>query len=136
MVGGEALAADERYLRSRERIKAADELEAMLAAWVGARTYLEAESALVEAGVPVGGIFRAEDIVEDPHYQARDSYIEVEDPEQGAIAMPGIIPKLSDTPGEVKWTGPELGTHNQEIYGGVLGLSGAELEGLCEAGVI
>lgn len=136
VIGGDALAADERYLKSRDRIKAADELEAMLADWVGARSYLEAESALVEAGVPVGGIFRAEDILEDPHYQARDSYIEVEDPEQGRLAMPGVIPKLSETPGEVKWTGPNLGSHNQEIYGGLLGMGIEELSALENKGII
>ena len=136
VIGGDALAADERYLKSRDRIKAADELEAMLADWVGARSYLEAESALVEAGVPVGGIFRAEDILEDPHYQARDSYIEVEDPEQGSLAMPGVIPKLSETPGEVKWTGPNLGAHNQEIYGGLLGMGIEELSALENEGII
>lgn len=135
-IGGEALAEDPRYLRSRDRIKAADELEALLADWVSQHTYADAEAVLVDAGVPVGGIYRAEDILKDPHYQARDSYIEVQDPVQGDLAMPGVIPKLSETPGEVKWTGPQLGAHNEEIYGNVLGLNSVELEQLSNDGVI
>lgn len=136
VIGGDALKEDERYLYSRDRISAADELEAMLAEWVGARTYQEAEQALIDAGVPAGGIYRAEDIAQDEHYRARDSLIGVEDPDQGSIAMPGVIPKLSQTPGAVNWTGPHLGAHNEEIYGGILDLSSADIESLREKGVI
>ncbi len=88
------------------------------------------------AHVPVGGLYRASDIVEDPHFAARQSVIEVEDPQQGAIPMPGIIPKLSDTPGRVDSTGPKIGAHNQEIYSGLLGRSEAELKILRDQGII
>lgn len=136
VIGGEALAADPRYLRSRERIQHADELEALLAEWIAARSFEEVESTLVEAGVPVGGIYRAEDIAQDPHYRARDSFIEFEDPDHGAIAMPGVVPKLSATPGEVCWAGPELGAHNEEIYSGLLGKTVEDLKSLLDRGVI
>jgi crotonobetainyl-CoA:carnitine CoA-transferase CaiB-like acyl-CoA transferase len=130
------LAADPRYATSRERNARADELEALLAAWIAARDFDEVESKLVAANVPVGGIYRASDIVEDPHFAARQSVIEVEDPQQGAIPMPGIIPKLSDTPGRVEATGPKLGAHNESIYGGLLGRSKDELKRLHEQGII
>jgi crotonobetainyl-CoA:carnitine CoA-transferase CaiB-like acyl-CoA transferase len=90
----------------------------------------------VEAGVPAGGILRASDIAEDPHYRERDSLIEFEDPVNGKIAMPGVIPKLSETPGEVKWTGPALGHHNQEIYEGLLDKTKSELLDLQNEGII
>ena len=72
----------------------------------------------------------------DPHFAARQSVIEGEDPQQGAIPMPGIIPKLSDTPGRVDATGPKIGAHNQEIYSGLLGRSEAELKMLRDQGII
>ncbi len=130
------LAEDPRYATSRERIQRADELEALLAEWIQARDFAEVESKLVAANVPVGGIYRAEDIAEDPHFMARETFIHVEDPEAGSVAMPGIIPKLSGTPGRVESTGPAIGQHNQEIYGDLLGRSDAELSALREGGVI
>jgi crotonobetainyl-CoA:carnitine CoA-transferase CaiB-like acyl-CoA transferase len=130
------LADDPRYATSRERIARADELEALLAEWIASRDFAEVESKLVAVHVPVGGIYRASDIVEDPHFAARESVIEVEDPQQGAIPMPGIIPKLSDTPGRVDSTGPKIGAHNQEIYSGLLGRSEAELKMLRDQGII
>ena len=135
-MGRAELAADPRYATSRERIARADELEALLAEWIASRDFAEVESKLVAAQVPVGGIYRASDILEDPHFAARQSVIEVEDPQQGAIPMPGIIPKLSDTPGRVDSTGPKIGAHNQEIYSGLLGRSEAELKMLCDQGII
>lgn len=136
VIGGEELVQDARYRRSRDRIKKADELEERVGEWIGARTFDEVEALLVAAGVPVGGIYRAQDIAEDPHYRARASLIEVEDAEQGPVSMPGIIPKLSSTPGEVAWTGPKLGAHNEEIYQGLLGKSHEEMRALGKRGVI
>lgn len=130
------LADDPRYATSRERIQRADELEALLAAWIAARDFAEVEAKLVAANVPVGGIYRAGDIAEDPHFMARETFIHVDDPEAGPVAMPGIIPKLSGTPGRVESTGPAIGQHNQEIYGGLLGRSEAELNALREGGII
>ena len=63
--------------------------------------------------------------------------VRMEDPEVGELAVPGLIPKLSETPGELRWTGPRRpGSHNQEIYGELLGLTEAEMTGLAKEGVI
>jgi crotonobetainyl-CoA:carnitine CoA-transferase CaiB-like acyl-CoA transferase len=63
--------------------------------------------------------------------------VEMEDPELGPIVAPGIVPRLSETPGEARWTGPwSLGCHNAEVYGGLLGLADGELASLAEEGVI
>ena len=136
LIGGDELVQDARYRRSRDRIEKADELEERVGEWVGARTFDEVEGLLVAAWVPVGGIYRAQDIAQDPHYQARSSLIEVEDVEQGPVSMPGIVPKLSGTPGEVAWTGPKLGAHNEEIYRDLLGKSIEEMVAMGESGVI
>ena len=136
IIGGDALAEDIRYKTSRDRINRSDELEQLIENWIGQREFSEVENTLVQAGVPAGGILRASDIAEDPHYRERDSLIEFEDPVNGKIAMPGVIPKLSETPGEVKWTGPALGHHNQEIYEGLLDKTKSELLDLQNAGTI
>ena len=90
----------------------------------------------MDANVPVGGIYTAADIAADPHYQARDSYVTVEDPRQGPVPMPGVIPKLTGTPGRIESTGPELGHHNDEIYRGLLKKSQEELDRLAADGII
>ncbi|MDP6831412.1 MAG: CoA transferase [Alphaproteobacteria bacterium] len=130
------LASDPRYSVSRERIGRADELEQLLADWIGARDFAEIEERLVAGNVPFGGIYTPADIAVDPHYQARDSFIMADDPEDGPMAMPGVIPKLMDTPGRVAWTGPRLGQHNDEIYKDLLGKSDEELTRLAEDGII
>ena len=130
------LADDERYLTSRDRIEHADELEAMLSAWIADHNFDDVMDLLVEKGVPAGGIYRAQDIADDPHFAARESLIEVEDPQHGAVPMPGVVPKLSASPGAVHSTGPRLGAHNEDIYGGLLGLSPEALSRLQEAGTI
>ena len=136
IIGGEVLANDPRYKTSRDRISRSDELEKLIGDWIETREFEHIESILVAAGVPVGGILRASDIAEDPHYRERNSLLEFEDSENGHIFMPGVIPKLSETPGEVKWAGPALGAHNQEIYAGLLNKSKDELSILKEEGVI
>ena len=135
-MGTPELANDPRYSVSRERIARADELEQMLADWIGERDFAEIEECLVAGNVPFGGIYTPADIAVDPHYQARDSYIMVEDQEDGPMAMPGVIPKLMATPGHVASTGPRLGQHNSEIYEGLLEKSAETLARLSKDGII
>lgn len=130
------LASDPRYSVSRERIARADELEQILTDWIGEREFSEIEKRLVDGNVPFGGIYTPADIAVDPHYRARDSFIMVEDQEDGPMAMPGVIPKLMGTPGHVASTGPRLGQHNDEIYQGLLEKSAEELIGLSKDGII
>ena len=127
---------DERYATSAARNERADEMEQLVADWVAAHDFAEVEATLVERNVPAGGIYTARDIVADPHFMARDSFIRVPDDTAGTVAMPGVIPKLMGTPGEVRSAGPELGSHNNEIYGGLLGRSEQEIEQLESNGVI
>ncbi len=89
-----------------------------------------------EAGVPAGKVYTAEDMMSDPHYAARENIVRVEDPEIGEIPMQNVVPKLTVTPGEVRWTGPTLGQHNEEVYGSLLGLDEDAMAALRERGTI
>ncbi len=130
------LSDDPRYGKSAARIERADELEALLATWIGARDFAEIKARLVSANVPFGGIYTAADIADDPHYAARENIVRIADEELGEIAMPGVVPKLSATPGRIEHAGPNLGHHNEEIYRGLLGKSDEELAALETDGVI
>jgi formyl-CoA transferase len=84
-----------------------------------------------------GPIYTIADIFEDPHLRAREMLLEHDDPEFGRYIGPGIVPKLTETPGAVRWSATwQEGSHNAEVYGDLLGLSGDELDGLREEGVI
>lgn len=81
-------------------------------------------------------MYSIEDIFADPHYQARNDIVEMPHPVLGSIKMPGITPVFSETPGEIKWVGPELGEHNQEVYGKLLEYNESYLGELKKEGVI
>ena len=97
----------------------------------------EIDAVLNEAGVICGPIYTIADIFEDEQYRAREMLVEHHDPEFGSYIGPGIVPKFSETPAEVRWSATwEEGSHNQDVYGGLLGLSGDELERLKEDGIL
>ena len=89
-----------------------------------------------EAGVPAGRIYRAKEMLEDPHYAAREMIVRLTHPEFGQFPMQNVVPKLSDTPGQIRHVGPELGAHNEEILHGLVGLSSEELEALHDSGTV
>ena len=91
---------------------------------------------LIPAGGVVGPVYDAAQIMDDPHYQAREDIIEIDDPELGRTKMLGIVPKFSETPGRVEHAGPTLGQHNGHIYGSWLGLNEDDLAELAAQGTI
>jgi len=86
--------------------------------------------------VPCGPVYAIDEIFEDPHYAARENILRVDDPRQGLLAIPNLVPKLSATPGKINWLGPALGAYNDEIYRGLLGLNDVELQRLKDEAVI
>lgn len=112
------------------------ELDEMISAWTRQRTGQEILETMREAGVPAGKVYTAKDIVEDPHYAARENIVAVEDSHLGPFPMQNVIPRLTETPGEIRWTGPDLGQHNTEVYSGLLELSQEDLGDLRERGII
>lgn len=136
-IGMPELADDPRFSTHLARGENQDEIEGIIAAWAAERTAAEIDETLNAAGVICGPVYTIADIFEDEHFWAREMLLEHEDPEIGTFIGPGITPKFSETPGRVRWTGPwEEGSHNAEIYGGLLGLSDAEIESLRAEGVI
>ena len=136
LIGREELIADPRYASNPLRMKHADELNAIVAGWIGARPYREAIRELSEAGVSVAPIYSNRDILEDPHFRARESITRVTDEDFGSVAVPCVVPRLSATPGAARSAGPGQGAHNAEVYGDWLGLSAAEEAALRRDGVI
>jgi formyl-CoA transferase len=130
------LADDPRYASHSARGEHQVELDGLIAGWTATLDADRLLAALEEAGVPAGRIYRAADMLADPHYQARQAIVRLADPELGEIAMQNVAPRLSATPGRVAWPGPALGQHNREVYQGLLGLPDEEVERLADQAVI
>ena len=124
------------FADNASRIENREELNEELNGWLGQRTLQDTLDQLIPAGGVVGPVYGAADIVADPHYQAREDIIEIDDPELGHTRMLGIVPKFSETPGAVEHAGPTVGQHNTAIYGSWLGLGDEELATLQERGAI
>jgi crotonobetainyl-CoA:carnitine CoA-transferase CaiB-like acyl-CoA transferase len=135
-MGQEALASDPRYANHTARGEHQAELDARIAAWtetLGAEALL---ATLEQHGVPAGRIYRAPEMLADPHFQAREAIVDVPHETFHHLKMQNVVPKLSETQGSIRWPGPTLGAHNVEIYQGLLGLSADETATLEARGII
>jgi formyl-CoA transferase len=135
-MGEPELATDERYATHGARGANQAELDDHIATWSSKLDADDLLALLEEHGVPAGRTYRAQDMLRDPHMAARGSLVRVRDPRFGELAMQNVAPRLSRTPGGVRWTGPDLGEHTREVLGGVLGLSDGELDDLAAAALI
>ncbi|MCY1333499.1 Succinyl-CoA--L-malate CoA-transferase beta subunit [compost metagenome] len=117
------------------RAAQSDMLDAAIEAWTRRHPIEQVLAALEAAEVPAGRIYSVADIVADPHYQARGMLLEAELPGGARVKMPGIVPKLSATPGAVNWQGPALGEHTDGVLAG-LGLTEGDIQRLRDAGVV
>jgi crotonobetainyl-CoA:carnitine CoA-transferase CaiB-like acyl-CoA transferase len=135
-IGRPELSADPRYATHVARGKNQKELDMLIEAWTVERTIAEVDAAMIEAAVPAGKIYRAPEMLADPHFKARESLIEVDHPRWGRLPMQNAFPKLSRTPGSVRRTAPQtVGQDNAEVFA-ELGVDATELAALAEAGVI
>jgi crotonobetainyl-CoA:carnitine CoA-transferase CaiB-like acyl-CoA transferase len=130
------LADDERFKDHVARGEHQQELDDLISAWSSTLDADELLAVLERESVPAGRIFRAPDMLEDPQYQARDSIIAVEHPEFKNIKMQNVFPRMSRTQGTVRWPGPPLGAHSDEVYGKLLGLTVEELARLRDDSVV
>ncbi len=135
-MGRDDLPADPRFRTLADRARHHSEVNEIVAAWCREHTAEEIEKILVAAQVPVCRAYSVRDIFADPHYRARGDIVEVDDPTIGPVKMQGVYPRFSRTPGAVRRGAPKLGEHDDEIYGGLLGLSPAEIEELRRERVI
>ena len=127
--------ADDPALASNEgRVARTAELDQVIGDWAGGVTLDQALALLAGAEVPSGKIYSIADIVADPHYAAREMF-ERHRLGERELVLPGIVPRLSETPGRTRWIGPRLGEHTDEVLG-ALGLAAAEVARLRARGVV
>jgi formyl-CoA transferase len=136
-MGQPQLAQDHRFRNHEARGRHQQEIDSIIEEWTGTRSVEEVEVAMVEHAIPAGRSFRAPDMINDPHFQARASLVEIDHPRLGPIKMQGVFPLLSETPGGIRRLAPSRpGEHNREVLAEVLGLTGAEIDRLVRDAVI
>jgi len=121
--GGFGLAQDPRYATHGARGAHQAELDSLVESWTRTLTTRAVLELMDRFGVPAGLIYRAPDMLEDPHFKARDAIVTVQHPDFGELRMQNVAPKLSATPGGIRGPSPALGQHNDEVYLELLGLS-------------
>lgn len=130
------LADDERYCSHEARGRHQAQLDELIADWTRTLDSTTLLSLMEQHGVPAGGMYRAPEMLTDPHFQAREAIVRVPHPEFGDVAMQNVAPRLSRTPGSIRHVGPELGEHTDEVLTGMLGLTQDELLDLKSSGVV
>jgi crotonobetainyl-CoA:carnitine CoA-transferase CaiB-like acyl-CoA transferase len=136
LMGQPRLADDPRYATHIARGEHQGELDAMIGEWTRTQTCEALEVACEAGGVPCGRIYRAPEMLVDEHFAAREAIVEVEHPVLGAFKMQNVFPKLSETPGNVRWTGPDMGTHTYDVLRDILGYDDTKIEALKAANAI
>jgi crotonobetainyl-CoA:carnitine CoA-transferase CaiB-like acyl-CoA transferase len=135
-MGRPELATDARFASHVARGEHQAELDALIEQWTSGYASSELLELLHGRGVPAGKIYRAPDMLADEHFRARDALVKVDHPRYPNLWMQNVFPRLSRTPGEVKWPGPDVGAHNDQVYGELLGFDTRQLAALREEGVI
>lgn len=128
------LSGDPRFATNADRVQHEEEIDALLADWCASNDSSRILELLEQHRVPGGPIYNVEDMIQDPHFNERGLFEEVTINGE-PLKIPAILPKLESTPGSTEWPGPELGSHNEEVFR-ELGLSEAEIDGMRDSGVI
>ncbi|HSG88154.1 MAG TPA: CaiB/BaiF CoA-transferase family protein [Pseudomonadales bacterium] len=135
-MGQAELASDARYATHTARGEHQAELDARIAAWTRTLAATELLACCEDHGVPAGRIYRVPDMLADPQFQARDSIVPVAHPDFPKLQMQNVFPRLSETPGSIRWPGPALGAHTDEVLADVLGYDAARIAALRADGTI
>ncbi|MCH7932069.1 MAG: CoA transferase [Proteobacteria bacterium] len=136
VIGRPELAAADALGRVAARCERIDEVEKIVSDWTVALTHDEVLRRCLAGEVPCAPINSIAAIFADPQFAARQNLVALDDPRAGETVVPGVVPRLTGTPGAIDSLGPALGAHNREVYGGLLGLDEREISGLESAGVI
>ncbi|NLD53438.1 MAG: CoA transferase [Burkholderiaceae bacterium] len=134
-IGRAELAQDARFRTNPARVANSAELDGLLQGWFGARTYPEVAAALDTADLPYSKTYTIDDILADAHFRARRALIRLPDPDFGSLPAPCVVPRVAGREMPAPRSGPDLGEHNDEVYGG-LGIDEAQRVVLRQAGVI
>ena len=136
-MGRAELGEDERYATHLTRGHNQIALDALIDGWTRTLTIAEVDALMIAHSIPAGRVYRAPEMLADPHFQAREAIIEVETERFGALKMQNAFPKFSATPSSVRSAAPSLvGQHNSEVYRGLLGICADEMAKLHTAGAI
>ena len=135
-MGRPELAEDERYATHIARGKNQEELDTLINDWTQTKTMVEVDELMIENGVPAGRVYRAPEMLADPHFQAREAIVKVPHEKWDNLQMQNVFPKLSKTPGDIRWAGPDYGEHTEEVYGELLGMSAEEISALREKNIL
>ncbi|QKW13521.1 CoA transferase [Verrucosispora sp. NA02020] len=130
------LSTDARFATHAARGHHQGELDAIIAEWSGRHDTEHLMAVMIKHDVPVGRVYRAPEMLDDEHFAAREAIVRVDHPEFGEFPMQNVVPRLSRTPGRVKWTGPRLGEHTDQVLTDIVGLAKAEINELRASGVI
>lgn len=136
VIGRPELAAAPEFATSAARVARRDEVNAIVAQWVGSLPMQEVLARCEAGEVPCGPIYTIADIFEDAQYRARQNLLQVIDPRAGPLVLPAAVPRLSETPAELVHAGPALGQHTAEVLGSLLGIGPEALDKLADAGVV
>jgi formyl-CoA transferase len=135
-MGRPDLKDDPKFVDHASRGSHQHELDGIIADWTSTFALPDLLALLEGKGIPASRVFRAPDMLEDPQFAAREAIVSVDHPVFGPVRMQNAFPKLSATPGKVRWPGPELGQHTAEVLGALAGVTPAKLGDLKAAGVI
>jgi crotonobetainyl-CoA:carnitine CoA-transferase CaiB-like acyl-CoA transferase len=125
-----------KFAKVRDRVQHADELDGLVADWIAAHERDDVVEQFLDARIPVAPVNDLASLAADPHVIARGDVVVVDDPELGPVQMVAPAPRLSATPADIRWAGPALGAHNDEVYAEWLDLDGDAVTKLRESGVI
>jgi len=135
-MGQPELAENERYATHIARGTVQKELDDLISEWTKTIESGDLEKLMEEHGIPSGRIYTPADMLEDAHFKAREAIVSTMHPTFGELKMQNVAPKLSKTPGNIRRPGPELGQHNEEIYGEVLAMTAEQMAELSNRGII
>lgn len=136
IMGMPLLADDQRFATGVDRSQNEDELDAIIAGWTREQDLTELEQSMIDAEIPAARIYTVADIFDDPHFRAREMLVEMPDEDLGTVTVTGIVPKLSGTPGAVRWVGRHIGEDTRSVLHEIAGLSDDEIARMEEAGTI
>jgi len=136
-MGRPGLASDDRYKDHVSRGRNQRELDELIEAWTLTKSVAEVEALMVEHSIPAGKIYRAPEMLDDPHFAAREALVDVDHPRWGKVKMQNAFPKLSETPSSVRTPAPRaVGEHNRQIFGDLLGMTQEQIGELEAKGAI
>jgi crotonobetainyl-CoA:carnitine CoA-transferase CaiB-like acyl-CoA transferase len=136
LMGRADMISDPRFATNTARLQRRGEVNGIVTDWTSSLERGEVLAQCAKAEVPCGPVHSIEEIFKDPQYEARGSILEFVDKRVGTLAIPNVVPKLTETPGRVRWLGPPLGAHTDEILRNLVRLDTDEIRELRESGII